>query len=872
MSALKFFILISILFFTSIIFSKENPAYNTKKFIDEWLLLGSVNLEYPAMMKDSTSALKSILTFEDINIQNLEPTKGEVYNWNKNSNYTWKELLSDFGEIKINSTKDSSSPQVAYLAAYLNAERWINASIEIKSCQPFELFLDGNLIHTKDKINLSGGDTLNCENEKVIKELKLETGKHILILKTLNANSPKINNWKIESALIIDSTFKESELTSSISPTKNTSINNLLDDPKISSVSISPDGKLSAIQIAQVNDNGASKENWIEIFNAKDGSRFQTFRGGINISSLSWYPKGEKITYTTSEKNNTTLWMNDLQNGEVTKLLEDVENFGSYNWSPDGSYLIYSITEKAKGNKTGLIKLDELGDRLPNSKDKSFLYLLNYPQLTKQKLTAGENTTSVNNISRDGKKIIFSISKYDYKKQPYSFSTYYILNLANMFVDSLFSQYWGGSAQFSPNAEKILITGNQEIFNGLSVATSSDQTPNKFNTQAFIYDLKTKQVNPITKNFNPAILDAYWSGDEVIYFRTVDKTFENVYEFNLNSKEFKEINLSADVVKLIDYSTKNSLAIYTGSSVTTPDMAYVVDLENRKSKLIYNPTQSSYKNIKLGKTESWTFRNERNETIDGRIYYPPNFDNTKKYPCIVNYYGGTTPVEQNFEGRYPANIWAANGYVVYILQPSGAIGYGQKFAAHHVNDWGEKTAQEVITGTKQFLAAHLFVDSSKVGCIGASYGGFLTMNLLTKTKIFAVAVAHAGISSLAGYWGEGYWGYTYSAGATAEAFPWNRKDIYIDRSPLFNADKISTPLLLLHGMEDTNVPTGQSIQMFTALKLLGKPVDFIEVEGQDHHIMEYGKRKLWTKSIIAWFDKYLKDQPQWYNDLYPNEK
>ncbi len=206
------------------------------------------------------------------------------------------------------------------------------------------------------------------------------------------------------------------------------------------------------------------------------------------------------------------------------------------------------------------------------------------------------------------------------------------------------------------------------------------------------------------------------------------------------------------------------------------------------------------------------------------------------------------------------------------MQPSGAIGFGQKFAAYHVNDWGEKTAKEIIEGTKKFLASHPFVDSTKVGCIGASYGGFLTMNLLTKTNTFTAAVAHAGISSLAGYWGEGYWGYTYSAGATAGSFPWNRKDIYVGHSPLFSADKISTPILLLHGTSDTNVPTGQSIQMFTALKLLGKKVDFIEINGQDHHIMEYKKRKLWTKTIIAWFDKYLKDQPQWYDDLYPEEK
>ena len=86
--------------------------------------------------------------------------------------------------------------------------------------------------------------------------------------------------------------------------------------------------------------------------------------------------------------------------------------------------------------------------------------------------------------------------------------------------------------------------------------------------------------------------------------------------------------------------------------------------------------------------------------------------------------------------------------------------------------------------------------------------------------IFAAAISHAGISDITSYWGEGYWGYSYSALATANSYPWNARDIYVEQSPLFHADKINTPILFLHGSVDTNVPVGESIQMFTALKLL----------------------------------------------------
>jgi dipeptidyl aminopeptidase/acylaminoacyl peptidase len=265
--------------------------------------------------------------------------------------------------------------------------------------------------------------------------------------------------------------------------------------------------------------------------------------------------------------------------------------------------------------------------------------------------------------------------------------------------------------------------------------------------------------------------------------------------------------------------------------------------------------------------QNFTASNGR--TIPGRVYLPQGFDPERRYPAIVYYYGGTAPVTREFGGRYPKEWWAANGYVVYVLQPSGTTGFGQEWSATHVNDWGEVTTTEIIEGTRAFLAAHPYVDPERVGCIGASYGGFMTMLLSTQTEIFAAAVSHAGISSLASYWGEGYWGALYSAVASAEAFPWNRKDVYVDQSPLYRADQARVPILLTHGTADTNVPPGESDQFYVALKLLGKDVEYLQVEGQNHFIMEHRKRQVWSESIVAWFDRWLKDQPEWWNALHP---
>ncbi|MDE6023588.1 MAG: prolyl oligopeptidase family serine peptidase [Muribaculaceae bacterium] len=144
----------------------------------------------------------------------------------------------------------------------------------------------------------------------------------------------------------------------------------------------------------------------------------------------------------------------------------------------------------------------------------------------------------------------------------------------------------------------------------------------------------------------------------------------------------------------------------------------------------------------------------------------------------------------------------------------------------------------------------------------------MTQYLQTKTDLFAAAVSHAGISDVTSYWGEGNWGYSYNTTAAPESYPWNNPELFTKHGSLFNADKIHTPLLLLHGNADDNVPIGESIQLFNALRILGRDVEFIEVDGENHHILHHDKRKLWHGAQMAWFAKYLQDAPQWWDEVY----
>ncbi|MFW5725548.1 MAG: prolyl oligopeptidase family serine peptidase [Bacteroidota bacterium] len=861
----KLFIII-----TSLMITLQMSA-GEKLVISQWMKAGPQPVAFPVFhdmenTKGNTFEPIHLLEFDHINLGGHFPETGKTLTVVNGKALQWSSDQPDAnGYLFPDADVSNDQPQVAYMAVYIQAHRYIHTTLEIKSPHMLRAWLNGEVIGTKKTIeeeeNTVGSTT---------KDLKLEKGKHLLIIKTLK---PAVDgpDWKVMANLDVEEPWVVSDLDISLSPLTIKNIDHILEGVKISSIQPSHDGTYYSVSYSRALPDDKT-ERWTDIKRTEDQKLIHTFRHA-RVSQLQWLPNSNRISYTSSQNGNTTLFLHDIENGNHTQVLEDMEDFTSYRWAPNEAFIIYSIREEGSKTDTDIRQVLGMSDRQGYFRHRSFLYKFDIASGLHQRLTFGNLTTSLQDISPDSKTILFSQNFPDYTTRPFSRQNMYLMNLATLDTDTLWlNESRGVSVDFSPDGDYLLATGGPSAFGGIGENVPAGVVVNNYDTQAYIYELKTGKINTFTRNFDPSVSSATWhKSDNAIYLVTTDEDYRRLYRYDVKREEMTRVDLGMDYVSSVSLADNAAMAIISASQTDAPERHFSLNLRNMRQTLLENPEEDIYQHVKFGEVKDWDFTTSQGTLIKGRVYYPPDFDEQNKYPVIVYYYAGTTPVGRTFGGRYPFNRWAGHGYVVYVLQPSGAVGFGQEFSAAHVNNWGKTVADEIIEGTQKFLAAHPFTNAQKVGCAGASYGGFMTMLLMTRTDIFAAAISHAGISSISSYWGEGYWGYSYSSEASADSYPWNNHELYINQSPLFHADKITTPLLLLTGDSDTNVPPGESIQLYTALKILDRPVELVFVKDQDHHIITHSKRKKWHNVIMAWWDKQLKDQPQWWQEQFPEK-
>ena len=725
------------------------------------------------------------------------------------------------------------------LAFDITCAGYVKAKLDVGSLKHYQLFING---------------------KKSTPDLTLLPGSYQFILKCLSQGD------KRDSLHIVLQSEQDSLISITDQGQRLYSLSDVTNGKRLSAISLSHDGRyLISTYTTTLSDGTTSRRSMI--------TDLRTHRQVADTDELpTWMPKTDAYYVTRKGDDGRQLVVIDIPTGKETILVSQLPE-GYFMMSPAEDYLLLMKDSEGPKEANDIYEIVEPDDRQPGWRDRTRFYRYDLKTGVVQPLTYGYHQVSLQDISHDGRFLLLLTSRNRLTQRPTTLHSLLRLDMQTMSVDTLVcDDGFLTSAGFSPDGHAVAIVASPEGLDGIGKNVPQGRIPSMYDYQLYTMDIATRKVMPLTKYFNPGIEDVTWSkADGKIYFTALDKDYIRLFRTDHRGSTIEQITVPEDIVTCFTIADDAPVGAYYGESASNSDRLYTLDMRSGKSVLQEDLSKEILKNVQLGDCKKWNFVNSRGDTICGRYYLPPHFDAAKKYPLIVNYYGGCSPTSRNFESRYPQHAYAALGYVVYIVNPSGAVGFGQEFSSRHVNTAGEGVAEDIIEGTRKFAAEHPFINAKKIGCIGASYGGFVTQYLQTKTDIFAAAISHAGISDHSSYWGEGYWGYSYSEVSMAGSFPWQNKDLYVDHSPLFNADKIHTPLLFLHGSADTNVPIGESVQMYTALKLLGRETALVVVDGENHHILDYQKRIKWQNTIFAWFAKWLKDDPSWWNSLYPKK-
>ena len=291
-----------------------------------------------------------------------------------------------------------------------------------------------------------------------------------------------------------------------------------------------------------------------------------------------------------------------------------------------------------------------------------------------------------------------------------------------------------------------------------------------------------------------------------------------------------------------------------------PDLyTSTTDFQDIKKISNTNPQQKDYL---WGSVELVKWKAFDGQELSGLLYKPENFDSTKKYPVIVYFYEKYSDDIHNHYIPKPSHSivnfteYVSNGYIIFVPDITYEIGHPAKSAYN-----------AVVSGT-EFIKKYPWVDGEHIGIQGQSWGGYQVAMLVTMTDIYACAEAGAPVSNMFSAYGGIRWGSGLSRAFQYEkqqsrigATPWENPELYIENSPVFHADKVKTPLLIMHNDADGAVPWWQGIEYFTDLRRLGKQVWMLSYNNDDHNLMKWPNRVDLSIRMMQFFDHFLKGEP-----------
>ena len=375
----------------------------------------------------------------------------------------------------------------------------------------------------------------------------------------------------------------------------------------------------------------------------------------------------------------------------------------------------------------------------------------------------------------------------------------------------------------------------------------------------FIYYLLSGEVKELTANFDYNATNVVWTDENTLYFIAPIEATHQICRVTTAGNDV-EVITSGDH-DITSFTIGGGRCVATVQSISMATELFEVDLNSGVMTQISEVNKPIYDNIKMGKVEKrWV------KTTDGKkmlvwVILPPDFDANKKYPTLLYCQGGPQSVVSQFWSyRWNFQLMAAQGYVVVAPNRRGLPSFGQEWLDQISGDYSGQNIRDYLSAIDD-VAKEKWCDNERLGCVGASYGGYSVYYLAGHhNKRFKAFISHCGIFNFESMYGE-----------TEELFfvnndyggsYWDKSNKVAMRSyahsPHKYVEKWDTPILIITGEYDYRIPYTQSLQAFTAARLRGLDARLVSFENEAHQVFKPQNSLVWNREFFGWLDKYLK--------------
>ena len=376
----------------------------------------------------------------------------------------------------------------------------------------------------------------------------------------------------------------------------------------------------------------------------------------------------------------------------------------------------------------------------------------------------------------------------------------------------------------------------------------------------FVYDLASQEHTYLTPDFDHSAQNVIWKDNSTLYFLSAIFGTQQVCKVGVENTNVEVI--TAGDHDIASMSIAGDKCIATLMTINTDKELYEVNLADGGLTQLTNINSHVYDNVKMGEVQKrWV------KTTDGKemltwVILPPDFDPAKKYPTLLYCEGGPqSVVSQGWSYRWNFQLMAAQGYVVVAPNRRGCPSFGSEWREQISGEYAGQNIQDYLAAIDE-VAKEPWCDTDHLGCIGASYGGYSVYYLAgNHDNRFKAFISHCGIFNFESMYGETeeLFFVTHDYGGNY----WDKSNAIAQRSYAYSPHKFvqnwNTPILIITGEYDFRIPFTQSLQAFTAARLMGVDARLVEFENEAHQVFKPQNSIVWNREFFGWLDKYLKE-------------